>query len=45
MSPLLANSKDGQGHKDNYIDTSGKILLREMFMYNMKALALTIKKL
>ena len=41
----MANSKDGQGHKDKYMDTSGKIFLREMLMYNMKALALTVQKL
>ena len=29
----MANSKDGQGHKDKYLDTSRKILP----MCNMKA--------
>ena len=38
MPPIMANSKDGQGHKDKYIDTSRKILLQEMLMCNMKAL-------
>ena len=33
---ILANSKDGQGHKD-YLDTSRKILSQEMLMCNMKA--------
>ena len=37
----MANSKDGQGHKDKYMDTSRKILLREMLMYK----ALTVQKL
>ena len=41
----MANSKDGQGHKDKDMDTSGKIFLREMLMYNMKALSLTVQKL
>ena len=26
MPPIMANSKDGQGHKDKYLDTSRKIL-------------------
>ena len=34
----MANSKDGQGHKDKYLDTSRKILSQEMLMCNMKAL-------
>ena len=37
MPPIIANSKDDQGHKDKYLDTSGKILSREMIMCNMKA--------
>ena len=45
MPPIMANSKDGQGHKDKYLDTSRKILLQEMLMWNMKALALTVQKL
>ena len=39
----MANSKDGQGHKDKYLDTSRKILSQEMLMCNMKAL-IFIKK-
>ena len=38
MPPIMA--KDGQGHKDKYLDTSRKILSQEMLMCNMKALAL-----
>ena len=41
----MANSKYGQGHKDKYIDTSRKILSREMLMCNMKALMFLIYKL
>ena len=37
MPPKMANSKDCQGHKDKYIDTSRKIS-QEMLMCNMKAL-------
>ena len=45
MPLIMAKSKDGKGHKDKYIDTCTKILLREMLMYNMKAIALTVQKL
>ena len=45
MPPIMANSKDGQGHKDRYLDTSGKILSQEMLRCNMKSLALTVQKL
>ena len=38
MPPIMANSKDGLGHKDIYLDTSRKILSQEMLMCNMKAL-------
>ena len=38
----MANSTDGQGHKDKYLDTSRKILSQEMLnlmlMCNMKPL-------
>ena len=37
MPPIMANSKDGQGHKDKYLDPSRKILSQEMLMCNMKA--------
>ena len=30
--PKMANSKDGQGHKDKYLDTSTEILSQVMFM-------------
>ena len=33
----MANSNEGQDHKDKYFDTSRKILSQEMTMYNMKA--------
>ena len=36
----MAYSKDGQDHKDIYIDTSRKILSQEMTTCNMKALIL-----
>ena len=39
---ILANSKDGQGHKDKYVDTSRKILSQDMLMGNMKALIFII---
>ena len=38
MPPIMANSKDGQGHKDKYLDTSRIIVSEEMLMCNMKAL-------
>ena len=46
MPPILAKCKDDQGHKDKYLDTNRNIciLLEEMLMCNMKALALTVKK-
>ena len=43
MPPITANSKDGQDHKDKYLDTSSKILSQEMLMCNMKALTLTVQ--
>ena len=43
MPPIMANSEDGRGHKDKYLDTSRKILSQEMLMCNMKALALTVQ--
>ena len=45
MPPIMANSKDGQGHKDKYLDTSRKTLSQEMLICNIKALALTLQKL
>ena len=38
MPLIMANSKDGLGHKIKYLDTSSKILSQEMLMCNMKAL-------
>ena len=38
MPPIMANSKEGQDHKDKYFDTSRKILSQEMTMCNMEAL-------
>ena len=40
----MANSKDGQDHKDKCLDTSRKILSQEMFMCNMKILIFVIQK-
>ena len=37
MPPIMANSNEGQDHKDKYFDTSRKILSQEMIMYNMEA--------
>ena len=34
----MANYKDGQAHKDKYIETSRKILSQEMNMCNIEAL-------
>ena len=42
MLPIMANSKDGQGHKDKYLATSRNILSQEMLMCNMKALLVII---
>ena len=36
MPPIMANSNEGQDHKDKYFDTSRKILSQEMTMYNME---------
>ena len=36
MPPIRANSKDGHGHKDEYLETSRKTLSQEMLMCNMK---------
>ena len=38
MPPIMANSKDGQDHKDIYFDTSEKIFSQEMTLCNMGAL-------
>ena len=38
MSPIMANSIDGQDHKNKYFDTSKKILSQEMAMCNMETL-------
>ena len=35
----MANSNEGQDLKDNYFDTSRKILSQKMTIYNMEALA------
>ena len=39
----MANSKDGQGHKEKYLDNSRKILSQEMLLCDMKAI-IFIKK-
>ena len=38
MPPIMANSDEGQDHKDKYFDTNRKILSQEMTMCNMEAL-------
>ena len=40
MPPIMANSKEGQDHKDKYFDTSRKILSQEMTTYNMEAFSI-----
>ena len=40
----MANSKDGQGDKDKYLDTSRKILSQEKLICNTKALILIFLK-
>ena len=40
MPPIMADSNEGQDHKDKYIDTSRKILSQEMIMYNMEAFSI-----
>ena len=42
MPPIMANSKDGQDHKDKDFDTRRKIWAQEMIMCNMKALIFVI---
>ena len=39
VPPIMANTNEGQDHKDKYFDTSRKILSQEMTIYNMEALA------
>ena len=36
----MANSNEGQDHKDKYFDTSRKILSQEMTMYYMEAFSI-----
>ena len=38
MPPIMANSNEGQDHKDKYFYTSRKILSKEMTMCKMEAL-------
>ena len=42
MPPIMANSKDGQVHKDKYLNTSTKILSQEMLICNKKTLIFII---
>ena len=37
MPPIMSNSKDGQGHKDKYLDTSTKTSSQEILVCNMEA--------
>ena len=41
----MTNSKDGQGHKDKYLDTSRKNSLQGMRMSNVKSLIFITYKL
>ena len=36
MPPIMGNSKDGQGHKDKYLDTSRNIDIFFVNTYNNK---------
>ena len=45
MPQTMAISKEGQVNKDQYLNTSNKESSQEMFMWNNKALALTVEKL
>ena len=38
MPPIMANSKEGQDHKEKYFDTRIKTLSQEMTISNMEAL-------
>ena len=40
MPPIMANSNEGQDHKDKYLDTSRKFLSQEMTMYNIEAFSI-----
>ena len=42
IDPIMANSKDGQGHMDKYLGQDLLILSQEMLMSNMKALLFII---
>ena len=42
MPQTKANFKDGQGHKDKYLDPSTKIMSQGMFLCNIKAQNLII---
>ena len=37
MPPIMANSKDGQGQKDKYLDTSREILSQALTFQNLLA--------
>ena len=43
MPPIMANTKDGLGHKEKYFDTSTKNLSKEMIMCNIKTLILSFR--
>ena len=38
MPPIMANSNEGQDHKDNYFDTSRKILSEDVTICIVEAL-------
>ena len=43
MPPIMANSKDGQNHKDLYFDTSRQILSQEITTSKIEAVMFIIK--
>ena len=43
MPPIMANSNEGQDHKDKYFDTSRRILSQEMIMYNKAFTILSLR--
>ena len=42
MPPIIVNSKDGQGHNENYLGTNRTILSQEMLTCKMKVLIFLI---
>ena len=44
MPQIMANSNEGQDHKDKYFDTCRKTLSQEMTMCNKEALVYYLKE-